>query len=604
MLSDVCCNKNKQSGDVATVTSTLIQSEREYIQSFQVPDLIFPLQMPQTVPSAGFTPPCDYSNFAENFDLSLLPGGDQPVSPSTLFYTQSPPPVNAGKSSNNPKIYTTFYPNLAQQKSQTETNIDLGPDFQTLLVSGEEKKTCTYPRSPVSNIYLEVPSPKSYPNSPVGALSPYSPQSQGLLSPNDHFTNYRQSGESTFYPSSPEQSLYTASPSSVYSRSPCNEDYVQSSHYVKSEAYSNCTSPLPNFSPFKIKEESYSTSYASASPELNLDLLDTTVLEKQIKQESTVDFGNILQGFQSTDSLRQLLEEDLKKPEVDKPKDHQLLREVLNDTSFQKKFNIRPIDFGFVGEIKMEEPEGEQSDLSEQIARENIEPVLNLAIEQMRKDVDSTCATLGISADPSQWDAASVLSWIRWTSRQFGLPEPVSEQWDMPGPSLVALSEEDFTRRAPQGGMILHAQLEIWKAAYSEEDLRMQWLPETTSSNASSGDVSDDDEEESGPAHSESPKPTTSRSGSHIHLWQFLKELLASPQTHGSCIRWLDRSKGIFKIEDSVKVARLWGKRKNRPAMNYDKLSRSIRQYYKKGIMKKTERSQRLVYQFCHPYNL
>ena len=32
--------------------------------------------------------------------------------------------------------------------------------------------------------------------------------------------------------------------------------------------------------------------------------------------------------------------------------------------------------------------------------------------------------------------------------------------------------------------------------------------------------------------------------------------------------------------------------------MNYDKLSRSLRQYYKKGIMKKTERSQRLVYQF------
>lgn len=92
--------------------------------------------------------------------------------------------------------------------------------------------------------------------------------------------------------------------------------------------------------------------------------------------------------------------------------------------------------------------------------------------------------------------------------------------------------------------------------------------------------------------------------GSHIHLWQFLKELLAAPQTHGAAIRWLDRTKGVFKIEDSVIVARLWGRRKNRPAMNYDKLSRSIRQYYKKGIMKKTERSQRLVYQFCHPYCL
>lgn len=117
--------------------------------------------------------------------------------------------------------------------------------------------------------------------------------------------------------------------------------------------------------------------------------------------------------------------------------------------------------------------------------------------------------------------------------------------------------------------------------------------------------ILDEDEESNSPSVDQA-KPSSSRStgGSHIHLWQFLKELLASPQTHGSCIRWLDRSKGIFKIEDSVRVARLWGKRKNRPAMNYDKLSRSIRQYYKKGIMKKTERSQRLVYQFCHPYNL
>jgi len=45
---------------------------------------------------------------------------------------------------------------------------------------------------------------------------------------------------------------------------------------------------------------------------------------------------------------------------------------------------------------------------------------------------------------------------------------------------------------------------------------------------------------------------------------------------------------GIFKIEDSMWVARLWGKHKNRPAMNYDKLSRSIRQYYRKGIIRKT----------------
>jgi len=98
--------------------------------------------------------------------------------------------------------------------------------------------------------------------------------------------------------------------------------------------------------------------------------------------------------------------------------------------------------------------------------------------------------------------------------------------------------------------------------------------------------------------------PITGRTTTNIHLWQFIKELLLHPELHSSSIHWVDRETGIFKIVDSVRVATLWGKRKNRPAMNYDKLSRSLRQYYKKGIMKKTERTQRLVYQFCHPYHL
>jgi hypothetical protein len=42
-----------------------------------------------------------------------------------------------------------------------------------------------------------------------------------------------------------------------------------------------------------------------------------------------------------------------------------------------------------------------------------------------------------------------------------------------------------------------------------------------------------------------------------------------------------------FKLIEPEEVARRWGLQKNRPAMNYDKLSRSLRYYYEKGIMQK-----------------
>ncbi|KAF5302241.1 hypothetical protein FQA39_LY10280 [Lamprigera yunnana] len=529
--------------------------------------------MPQTVPSAGFTPPCDYSNFADTFDLSLLPGGDSltTLSHSTALYADSPQlPCQ------KPKISTTIYPD--SPTSIESSDIDLGPDFQKLL-GPESSPETQYPTSPSAGIYLEVPVIKNNPNSPTGSLSPYSTHS--LLSPNEHYSTF-PSPNSDLYPNSPpETSLY--SPNLYYS------DYQQ---YVKKE-----------FIPY-VKEENYLSCTAYTSPIPNRELVDI-LGNAIIKQETSINFDSILQNFQIEDSLLQTYKNE---PQIvpQKPKnDYQLLREVLKDTSFQKKYNIKPFDFELI-DIKMEEPDEQDiiNPCSDELSRENIDPVLNLAIEQMRKDVSNTCSVLGISPDPSQWTSANVLSWLQWTTNQFGLSSVMPEQWNVPGSSLIALPEEDFTRRAPQSGSILYAQLEIWKAAFSEEDLGAQWMPEN-SSNTSSGDVSDDEDEEMS-TEVDTIKPTTSRGtgSSHIHLWQFLKELLASPQIHGSCIRWIDRTKGIFKIEDSVKVARLWGKRKNRPAMNYDKLSRSIRQYYKKGIMKKTERSQRLVYQFCHPYNL
>ena len=42
-----------------------------------------------------------------------------------------------------------------------------------------------------------------------------------------------------------------------------------------------------------------------------------------------------------------------------------------------------------------------------------------------------------------------------------------------------------------------------------------------------------------------------------------------------------------FKLRNQEEVAKCWGELKQRPGMNYDKLSRALRYYYQKNIIKK-----------------
>uniref|UniRef100_A0A667ZSE6 ETS variant transcription factor 5b n=1 Tax=Myripristis murdjan TaxID=586833 RepID=A0A667ZSE6_9TELE len=84
-----------------------------------------------------------------------------------------------------------------------------------------------------------------------------------------------------------------------------------------------------------------------------------------------------------------------------------------------------------------------------------------------------------------------------------------------------------------------------------------------------------------------------------LQLWQFLVTLLDNP-ANGHFITWTGRNME-FKLVEPEEVARRWGIQKNRPAMNYDKLSRSLRYYYEKGIMQKVA-GERYVYKFvCDP---
>ena len=294
--------------------------------------------------------------------------------------------------------------------------------------------------------------------------------------------------------------------------------------------------------------------------------------------------------------------------------------------------------------------------------------------KEVIQKIERASMELGISKNPYQWKPEHTHRWAEWTLKLYNIGGPVEFYLD--GTSVCMLSLEDFRQRCCDYGDYLHAELELWKSAFSfisspihsdeEDTMRYQPLDDLSvlpplnqqqsiptsvimaprsgyldgstheptllqasqghhsrllsgggcisraalsspaSSLGSAGDLSwassSPDHHHEGEMQECHELPTIGRGKHAIHLWQFLKELLLQPQSYHGCIRWLDRSRGIFKIEDSSRVAKLWGQRKNRPAMNYDKLSRSIRQYYKKGIIKKTENSKRLVYQFQPQY--
>ncbi|XP_075307054.1 transforming protein p54/c-ets-1-like [Odontesthes bonariensis] len=80
-----------------------------------------------------------------------------------------------------------------------------------------------------------------------------------------------------------------------------------------------------------------------------------------------------------------------------------------------------------------------------------------------------------------------------------------------------------------------------------------------------------------------------------IQLWQFLLELLTDRSCQ-SYISWTGDG-WEFKLTDPDEVALLWGRRKNKPKMNYEKLSRGLRYYYDKNIIRKTA-GKRYVYRF------
>lgn len=197
---------------------------------------------------------------------------------------------------------------------------------------------------------------------------------------------YDFEGYPTPSPSSDEGSIPTVAlqPSSPYSSL-----HYTTPVYIKEEP--NRLS-VPGFaSPYPLSPSGSCVSYGSHNqypsptpqPEEYIDI-EQLLKENQILQDST-------QHSYITP-----------KTEIEEPRDHILLRSVLEDTTFQKRFNLRPVPLE-LGNVKMEESSG-----GDDLVAPDIDRVLSMAIEQSKRDVDSTCTVLGISPGELEFNRNSI----------------------------------------------------------------------------------------------------------------------------------------------------------------------------------------------------
>ncbi|KAL5007394.1 hypothetical protein ScPMuIL_016200 [Solemya velum] len=115
---------------------------------------------------------------------------------------------------------------------------------------------------------------------------------------------------------------------------------------------------------------------------------------------------------------------------------------------------------------------------------------------------------------------------------------------------------------------------------------------------SSSSSLSNDEGFESGDVKKPSNRGRkTGQLSKGNHLWEFIRDLLKTQSYNPALLKWEDKESGVFRFVQSEAVAQMWGRKKNNPGMTYEKLSRAMRYYYKRGILDRVD-GRRLVYKF------
>lgn len=211
-----------------------------------------------------------------------------------------------------------------------------------------------------------------------------------------------------------------------------------------------------------------------------------------------------------------------------------------------------------------------------------------------------------IPTDPTTWRPEHVQRWFQWAAQHFNLQNPNPDDWNLTGKQLCDLSHAEFVRRVsfdPADTFWTHLELlrKCKIVAVIQQPVFVQQAPQVIAIQKA---VSQPARKIRVPkltpkmsprvAYEGSPGNRTGNNG-QIQLWQFLLEMLTERDSR-EYIQWVG-DEGEFKLNNPEMVAQLWGLRKNKPTMNYEKLSRALRYYYDGDMIAKVH-GKRFVYKF------
>lgn len=97
----------------------------------------------------------------------------------------------------------------------------------------------------------------------------------------------------------------------------------------------------------------------------------------------------------------------------------------------------------------------------------------DLILRHLVQDIGSTCAKLSLPTNPLVWDVDDCVKWVGEMCHQFQLYVPSKLQLLQAVPALqfggrwmMSMGSEEFSRCVPDGGDILHTQVQLWKTAF------------------------------------------------------------------------------------------------------------------------------------------